>query len=532
MDDPRVSKPRLPKAYTEEQLVFLRSHISGFESRTRGHVRGDAKKFALDRASEFLVRFGLPPDLQGVDEAEPRFREVSGAHLVAVACSFASANIQLVQEHGRAGEAEACGAHEAQEAVRQRCVVLGWLADLLAHVELAGSISWSPTIATLYTGPSDAPDPSSHAHPPQPQPQQQQQQQQQQPQPGPSGQQLPFTFQTAVQVPSPSQITLSVTPAALRDAFITPAIDLPSLSSLIQSYVLAHPSATPFTPVIHALFDAASAVLASSASAGSTSASASGPGSVASATPSGGTGQARTDALCALLRRFVDACAYFPNTLVHADVSGPLAGPRALQTALRKSSVWAPLNASLGSGSGMGTGTPHGSLSDEMERIKVDRQRRKDHVQWAQIHAAAIELGIVGCVTGTSTGSPNPAVNVNVPVPVGVGAGMGVVATNGNAAYHRPGQAQDLGYAVDVPSTDTFSEMMARDAVWEADEVEWVAGIIVLRALIRTAGAHRKGELERLLGAYERRWKEIRDEARQALVTVRGHFCCLGGWVG
>lgn len=75
--DPRVSKPRLPKAYTEEQLVFLRSHISGFETRTRGHVRGDAKKFALDRASEFLVRFGLPPDLQGVDEAEPRFREVS-----------------------------------------------------------------------------------------------------------------------------------------------------------------------------------------------------------------------------------------------------------------------------------------------------------------------------------------------------------------------------------------------------------------------------------------------------------------------
>lgn len=75
--DPRVSKPRLPKAYTEEQLVFLRSHIVGFETRTRGHVRGDAKKFALDRASEFLLRFGLPPDLHGVDEAEPRFREVS-----------------------------------------------------------------------------------------------------------------------------------------------------------------------------------------------------------------------------------------------------------------------------------------------------------------------------------------------------------------------------------------------------------------------------------------------------------------------
>lgn len=74
--DPRVSKPRLPKAYTDEQLIFLRSHISGFETRTRGHVRGDAKKFALDRANEFLVRFGMPEDLQGTDEAEVRFREV------------------------------------------------------------------------------------------------------------------------------------------------------------------------------------------------------------------------------------------------------------------------------------------------------------------------------------------------------------------------------------------------------------------------------------------------------------------------
>jgi len=123
--DPRVSKPRLPKAYTDEQLVFLRSHINGFETRTRGHVRGDAKKFALDRASEFLVRFGLPPDLQGVDEAEPRFREVgaSVSRLRHWQLTLPSANIQLVQEHGRAREAEARGSHAAQEALGQRCVV-------------------------------------------------------------------------------------------------------------------------------------------------------------------------------------------------------------------------------------------------------------------------------------------------------------------------------------------------------------------------------------------------------------------------
>lgn len=31
---------------------------------------------ALDRVNEFLVRFGMQEDLQDIDEAEPRFREV------------------------------------------------------------------------------------------------------------------------------------------------------------------------------------------------------------------------------------------------------------------------------------------------------------------------------------------------------------------------------------------------------------------------------------------------------------------------
>ena len=382
----------------------------------------------------------------------------------------------------------------------------------------SGSLTWSPTLATSFASPSDVPDapgPSSHAHArthshAQQQPQQPQQpQQQQQPQPGPSNQQLQFTFQTAlpvpVQVPSPTTI-INVTPSALRDAFVTHAIDTRTLSSLIQSFVLAHPSATPLTPVIHALFDAATSLLASSTS---TSASASNSASTS------GT-HARTDVLFALLRRFLDACAFFPNSLVHADVSGPLAGPRALQTALRKSSVWAPINSNS-----TGVGGPTGSLSDEMERIKVDRQRRKDHVHWAQVHAAAIELGIVGGVGGAG---PGPGVVGSAATAVSVGV---TVSANGNTAYHhRP--AQDLAYAssasVTVTVTDTFSEMMARDAVWEADEVEWVAGIIVLRAIIRTGGMGRKAEWEQLLGAYERRWKEIKDEARQALVTVRFTF--------
>lgn len=147
-----------------------------------------------------------------------------------------------------------------------------------------------------------------------------------------------------------------------------------------------------------------------------------------------------------------------------------------------------------------------GSLSDEMERIKADRQRRKDHVQWAQIHAAAIELGLIG---GAGVGAAVSA--------VGTAVGVGVtVGSNGSAAYHQYG----VSTSTTAATVDTFSEMMARDAVWEADEVEWVAGIIVLRAIIRTSGVGRKAEWEQLLGAYERRWKEIKDEARQALVTV------------
>jgi hypothetical protein len=52
--------------------------------------------------------------------------------------------------------------------------------------------------------------------------------------------------------------------------------------------------------------------------------------------------------------------------------------------------------------------------------------------------------------------------------------GMGHAGNADNSEY-----AFAMGHA--------FSEMMARVAVWEADEVEWVAGICVLRAVIRTA---------------------------------------------
>lgn len=147
---------------------------------------------------------------------------------------------------------------------------------------------------------------------------------------------------------------------------------------------------------------------------------------------------------------------------------------------IRKFSTWVPTSASRHS---LGQPSTATSMTDEMQRIAVDRQRRKDHIQWAHIHAAALELGMLG---------------------------MGYAGECDNSGY-----AYAMGRA--------FSEMMARDAVWELDEVEWVAGICVLRAVIRTAmrgDRRQRDEYDDLLKTYEGRWKEIKDEARQALVTV------------
>lgn len=73
--DMRVHKPRLPKAYTDQQLAFLKSSLPEFERRSQGSIRGDAKKFALERADEFIVRFGLPDEFLGVEEGNARFKE-------------------------------------------------------------------------------------------------------------------------------------------------------------------------------------------------------------------------------------------------------------------------------------------------------------------------------------------------------------------------------------------------------------------------------------------------------------------------
>jgi hypothetical protein len=242
--------------------------------------------------------------------------------------------------------------------------------------------------------------------------------------------------------------------STLREAFLQ-GIDSSTLTGMIQTFVISSPSPMPLTPVVDALFDAIS-------------------------TDSTQTPFSRDPH--AYLRRFLDASSYFPSSVVHAGVPGPLAGPRALQMQIRKFSTWIPHAAIQPPATPVQSG-PSSSITDQMQRIAGDRQRRKDHIQWARIHAAALELGMLG---------------------------MG-----------HAGDADNSGYAYAMGRA--FSEMMARYAVWEADEVEWVAGICVLRAVIRTAmrgDRRQRDEYDELLRTYERRWKEIKDEARQALVTV------------
>ena len=57
-------------------LISASSSLPEFERRSQGSIRGDAKKFALERAQDFIVRFGLSDEFHGVEEPESRFKEV------------------------------------------------------------------------------------------------------------------------------------------------------------------------------------------------------------------------------------------------------------------------------------------------------------------------------------------------------------------------------------------------------------------------------------------------------------------------
>ncbi|TEB34130.1 hypothetical protein FA13DRAFT_68806 [Coprinellus micaceus] len=290
-----------------------------------------------------------------------------------------------------------------------------------------------------------------------------------------------------------------VTQGTLRDAFLNlDPSSVANLASLIQNFVATQPhNPTPLTTVVEALFEA----------------------TIAEA-------PAYNRDPTQLVRKYFEAAAYLGSGqggVVHAGVGGSAAAARALQMAIRRNSVWVGMekivlatsatntqtNGGLGSGysSGVGGGYYHGgatpmtpqngavtpgmgssasSLTEDMQRIANERQRRKDHIQWARIHAAALELGMMSQVFVNGRG----------------GSSSSSLSPDG----HPITEGSQHGYA----TSRAFSEMVARDSVWEADEAEWVAGMYVLKALIRTGvrgDRRQREEYGDMLRSYESRWK-------------------------
>ncbi|KAJ3774558.1 hypothetical protein FB446DRAFT_786819 [Lentinula raphanica] len=432
--DPRVQqhRTRLPKSYTDQQLAFLKSHLPEFERRTQGSVRGDAKKFALEKAADFINVFGLPNEFIHVEEAEPRFKE--------------QIYNWFKNTVGRTRRKLEGRPRSMKKALEKGSVIPGGqMNDTLNNNWSTGNVPASIVMPYAQASVSSSTGSSTQAlvspvqysvHR------------------GSSIDPMLTHRQTSLNQQSPRQhhsslelaVNLQITTSTLRDSF-SQGIDASSLASMVQTFVKLNPSTTPLTPVINSLFEAITADPSFS----------------------------RDPRPC--LRRFLDASTLFPPSIVHAGVSGPLAGPRALQMLIRKNSIWSQ-NPSVASP----VQSTSFSISDELQRLANDRQRKKDHIQWARIHAAALELGMLN--------------------------------------MEHSGHADDTGYSYAM--SRAFSEMTARDAVWEEDEVEWVAGIYVLRAVIRTAmqGDQRKrDEYGELLASYERRLKEIRDENRQTMVA-------------
>jgi len=395
------------------------------------------KKFALERAQDFIVRFGLSDEFHGVEEPESRFKE-----------QIYNWFKNTVGRTRRKLEGRPRSAKKAAEK---------------AAAALANEMAWSSTVATPNVVPYSHAESSASS-------------------PVNSAQTLISPIQYGGLQPSPpmtnlsasssthtlTTLSLGINQTTVRDSFMQ-GLDSSTIATMIQGFVVANPSPTPLTPIVDALFEAISSETSPNAF--------------------------DRDAI-GYLRRFLDASTYFPPSVVHAGIAGPLAGPRAIQMQIRKYSTWMPTSPSRiimnsqqqqqqqqrSTPQTSSSSTAPNSISDEMQRIATDRQRRKDHIQWARIHGAALELGML--------------------------------------AMGRVGEADNSGYAYAMGRA--FSEMMARDAVWESDEVEWVAGICVLRAVIRTAmrgDRRQRDEYDDLLRTYEGRWKEIKDEARQALVT-------------
>ncbi|TFK22465.1 hypothetical protein FA15DRAFT_671508 [Coprinopsis marcescibilis] len=458
--DPRVpvqQKPRQPKSYTEPQIEFLKSHLPEFERRSHGTVRGDAKKYALDRASEFIQTFGLPQEFHTLEEGDSRFKEQiynwfkntvgrNRRKLEGKPRSVKKSSVEKAGDNSAISTAISWnGAAVAQP--QQTSLATYSHSQHVDSTQGAGpsspAMNPQPIISQMQYGTmhpnasipshSNTPPAPTHAHVPPPP--------QQQPQP------------IAV------SINMAITQETLCDGFLSPSVDCATLSNMIQSFVASNPGPTPLVPVLDALFAA----------------------SVAEA-------PAYSRDPLPLVQKFYETSRYFQHSIVHAGLSGPQAASRAILMQIRKNSVWVSV-APWASNSNAGAGgyrqspvtSPTTSLSEDMQRMAVERQRRKDHIQWARIHAAALETGMIGFIGRDAENLPYP-----------------------------------------YTTARAFSEMIARDAVWENDEAEWVAGSFVLRAVIRTAlrgDRRQRDEYAEMLRAYEGRWKEIKDEVRQTMAT-------------
>ncbi|KAF8635431.1 hypothetical protein AX15_000420 [Amanita polypyramis BW_CC] len=415
--DPRIHKPRSPRIYTDQQLAFLRSNLPEFERRLQGPIRGDAKKFALEKASDFIAQFGLPDDFVDAEESESRFKEQ-------IYNWFKNTVGRARRKLGGRLRQDKKTPEKAPDDLRwsnNTTVTTPPGGTSYSHVDNDSPhiIASSPrsTISSLQFGG------------------------------------IQTSINTSVsratvhhRTPQNQPLVLPVTHSALRDAF-TRGIDAANLSSMIQAFVVANPSGTPLNPVIDALYEA---IFSNS--------------SHQDPTP--------------YVRRYLDATDLFAHNLIHAGATGPHAGLRALEMRIRKNSIWVPsTNLCMTSTSLLSANS--NSLVDEMHRIAFERQRRKSHIQWARIHAATLELSVLMTSQRTTPGGAYLASKI-------------------------------------------FSDVIARDAVWGSEEAEWVAGICILRAVIRTtAGASRqqRDDYNELLKVYENRWKEIKDDARQALAT-------------
>ncbi|KAF5389525.1 hypothetical protein D9757_004222 [Collybiopsis confluens] len=237
MSDPRIQQRTRPKSYTDQELAFLKSHLPEFERRTQSGVRGDAKKFALEKAALFISTFGLPPELVHVEEAEPRFKEEAKKK---------AGGPTTVLEEG-AGKRQA---NYNVHFIWPDCIPSGAGAIVSGTLNSGLNSSWNTiNVATPPVMPyAPTSGTSATASPTQ------------------ANLLSPIQYAKCTEAPVSllcphiNTVNLQITSATLRDSF-SRGIDSSSLASMIQSFALANPSATPLTPVINSLFEAVTSEL-------------------------------------------------------------------------------------------------------------------------------------------------------------------------------------------------------------------------------------------------------------------------------